>query len=133
VHEADDYPLNWPADPVGWLTSPGMSVAWIAELPGGAIAGHVAVQDGSLSRLFVIPAARRRSVATALVDRARSWAGAQELTLSVTEEHRSGAVAFYEAAGWRHTHTTDADWTGPDGRPVRLRHYLGSTPKVNDK
>jgi hypothetical protein len=33
------------------------------------------------------------------------------------------AVAFYEAAGWHHTHTTDADWTAPDDRPVRLRHY----------
>jgi GNAT superfamily N-acetyltransferase len=123
VHEADAYPLNWPADPAAWLTPPSMSVAWIAELPGGAIAGHVAVQDTELSRLFVTPEARRSSVATALVDRARSWAGARKLTLVVTEGRRSAAVAFYEAAGWRYTHSTDADWTAPDGSPVRLGHY----------
>jgi len=47
-----------------------------------------------------------------------------DLTLNVADEHRSPAIAFYEATGWRHTHTTDADWTSPDGRPVRLRHYM---------
>lgn len=124
VHEADAYPLNWPSDPAGWLTPPRLSVAWVAELPGGVIAGHVAVQDTELTRLFVTPEARRSSIASALVDRARAWAGPRELTLVVTEGHRSAAVTFYEAAGWRYTHSSDADWTGPDGTPVRLRHYL---------
>ena len=72
------------------------------------------------------PAARRRSVASALIRHARSWAAEHgyELTLNVTDEHRSAAVAFYEATGWQHSHTTDADWTTPDGRPVKLRHYV---------
>jgi len=142
VHEADAYPLNWPSDPRGWLTPPRLLQAWIAEEPDGAVAGHVAVQrlpevaDGQaparhaeLSRLYITPVARRRSLASALVGRARSWAAEYgcELTLNVTDEHRSAAVAFYEATGWRHSHTTVADWTAPDGSRVELRHYvLGS-------
>jgi GNAT superfamily N-acetyltransferase len=130
VHEADAYPLNWPADPHAWLNPPGLWQAWIAEGPGGTVNGHVAVQRPAphveLSRLFVTPAARRRSLAGALVGHVRAWAAEQhyDLTLNVTDEQRSAAIAFYEATGWRHTHTTDADWTTPDGRPVRLRHYL---------
>jgi GNAT superfamily N-acetyltransferase len=145
VHEADAYPLNWPADPRGWLTPPRLLQAWIAEEPDGAVAGHVAVQrlpdvsdsqapahHAELSRLYVTPAARRRSVASALIRHARSWTAEHgyELTLNVTDEHRSAAVAFYEATGWRHSHTTDADWTTPDGRPVRLRHYVPGSDGV---
>lgn len=82
-----------------------------------------------VSRLYVAPAARRHRVATALLRQVRSWAAAHHLrlTLNVPDGHRSTAVAFYEAGGWRHTHTTDADWTAPDGSPVRLRHYVLSS------
>ncbi|GAA1592963.1 hypothetical protein [Actinoplanes couchii] len=46
------------------------------------------------------------------------------MSLNVVENgRRTGAVAFYEATGWRYTHTSIADWTGPDGAQVRLRHY----------
>nr|BFE60095.1 hypothetical protein GCM10020063_046210 [Dactylosporangium thailandense] len=134
MHEADSYPLHWPADPRAWLDPPRLLQAWIIEEPGGAVAGHVAVQrppsdptgHAELSRLFVTPAARRRSLARALVGHARSWAAEHgyELTLNVADERRSGAVAFYEATGWRHSHTTDADWTTPEGRPATLRHYV---------
>jgi len=132
VHEADRYPLNWPDNPAQWLTPAALVVAWVAELPGGDIAGHVALQRNAagrvgaeVSRLFVGPEARRRSVAATLLAHATSWAAEHglPLTLTVTDEDRSGAVAFYEAAGWHHTATTTADWTAPDGRPVRLRHY----------
>jgi GNAT superfamily N-acetyltransferase len=135
VHETDAYPLNWPADPRRWLNPPRLLRAWIAEEPGGAVAGHVAVQRShgetpaghvEPSRLYIAPSARRRSLASALVDHVRAWAAEHEydLTLNVTDEHRSAAVAFYEATGWRHTHTTDADWTTPDGKPVKPRHYI---------
>ncbi|MEV4618912.1 GNAT family N-acetyltransferase [Asanoa sp. NPDC049573] len=126
VHEADSYPLNWPSDPRLWLTPAGLSRAWVAEGPGGVIDGHVAVrQPGELCRLFVAPAARRRSVGRALVSAATAWATERHvgLTLDVADEQRSAAVAFYEATGWRHTHTTQAEWTAPDGSPVDLRHY----------
>jgi hypothetical protein len=39
-------------------------------------------------------------------------------------QHRSAAVAFYEATGWQYSHTSDAGWTTADGRPVKLRHYV---------
>lgn len=134
VHETDTYPLNWPTDPRGWLNPPQLRQAWIAQGADGAVDGHVAVhrppgeadaRHVELSRLFVAPAARRGALASALVDHARAWAAERgyDLTLNVTDEHRSAAVAFYETTGWRHTHTTEADWTTPDGRPVRLRHY----------
>jgi GNAT superfamily N-acetyltransferase len=78
-----------------------------------------------VSRLFVTPDARRQGVAEALVRRAVEWARANglRLTLNVTEEQRSAAIAFYEATGWRYTQTSVAGWTGPAGEPVRLRHY----------
>lgn len=135
VHENDAYPMNWPADPCGWLNPPLSLQAWIAEDAAGAVGGHVLVQRSpseaparhvELSRLFVTPVARRLSLASALVDHARVWAAEHDyqLTLNVTDDHRSAAVAFYEATGWRYTHTTDADWTTQDGRPVKLRHYI---------
>jgi GNAT superfamily N-acetyltransferase len=134
THEANAYPLNWPADPHGWLTPPGLLQAWVAELPDGGLAGHVVLSrtagrsQAELSRLFVTPAARRRSVATALVTHAVDWASRRgmDVTLTVVNEHRSSAIAFYEATGWRHTHDSTADWTAPDGTAVTLRHYVRS-------
>jgi GNAT superfamily N-acetyltransferase len=125
VHEADHYPLNWPADPVRWLTPPSLVAAWVAALDDLPLAGHVAVLDSGeleLARLFVPPAARRRSVASALLKAVTDWAPAP-LTLNVTDEERSAAVALYEAAGWRYTRSTTAPWTAPDGSAVTLRHY----------
>ncbi|MEV0713598.1 hypothetical protein [Asanoa sp. NPDC050611] len=56
---------------------------------------------------------------------ATDWAAAHDvrLSLEVTDEQRSAAVAFYAATGWRHTHTSEATWTAPDGGAVHLRHY----------
>ncbi|MCY1145272.1 GNAT family N-acetyltransferase [Actinoplanes sp. Pm04-4] len=136
VHEADAYPLNWPDNPRAWLTP--ADAAWVAEAEDGTIVGHVAVRENELCRLFVIPAARRGTqaraaesqpgggVGRALVEEVKAWAAARgrRLTLNVVDEQRSAAVAFYESTGWRFTHFSDADWTGPDGRPVRLRHYV---------
>ncbi len=212
VHDADGYPLRWPPDPHAWLTPPRLLRAWVAELPDGTIAGHVAIQHTSpadptsqpleagttdptsqpldtttagpgsrthsatavgvdsqpldttatnthdqhstppsasahsqpldtaasnadghplggaveVSRLFVIPGARRHGVGTALLREVRSWAAAHRgrLVLDVVDGHRSGAVAFYEGGGWRHTRTTDAEWTTSGGGTVRLRHYV---------
>lgn len=78
--------------------------------------------------MFVPPAARRRSVASALLTAAARFAGtaARALVLEVCDEDRSPAIALYEAAGWRFTHSSLAGWTAPDGSPVRLRHYRRS-------
>nr|WP_250033497.1 GNAT family N-acetyltransferase [Actinoplanes maris] len=116
--------MTWPPDPRAWLAT--VDAAWVAE--SASIVGHVAVRDGDpaeLCRLFVVPAARRGDVGRLLIDQARGWAAERGcgLTLNVVDEQRSAAIAFYEATGWRFTHVSQADWTGPDGRPVRLRHY----------
>jgi len=132
VHVADGYPLNWPSDPAGWLSPELLVRAWIASLPEIGPAGHVALQGvpGSpelveVSRLFVVPTARRRGIAEALVRQATEWSRAAGLqpVLNVVDEARSAAMSFYEASGWLYTHTTTADWKGHDGSPVRLRHY----------
>ncbi|MEV6348215.1 GNAT family N-acetyltransferase [Actinoplanes sp. NPDC051851] len=132
VHESDGYPVNWPADPHAWLIPPGLLHSWIATGADGTVAGHVALVGDAggrpveVSRLFVHPDHRRASVATGLLGEVRSWAAehGRDLVLEVVDEGRAGAIAFYEATGWRFTHATTADWTTPDGRPVRLRHYI---------
>jgi GNAT superfamily N-acetyltransferase len=130
THAVDSYPLNWPADPRRWLAPPRLLRAWVAERPRGVIVGHVALQEvdqsvAELSRLFVTPAARRLSLGAGLLAQALSWAAEHRLrlTLTVVEQRRSVAVAFYEAQGWQHTHDSLADWTAPDGGTVTLRHY----------
>ncbi|MER7418509.1 GNAT family N-acetyltransferase [Micromonospora peucetia] len=78
-----------------------------------------------VSRLFVVPAYRRQAVGRSLLAQAREWAGSRglDLILEVVDDGRSGAVATYEATGWQLGHLSQADWTGPDGEPVRLRHH----------
>lgn len=133
VHAADAYPVNWPADPRSWLDPPDLMRAWVAEGFGGTITGHVAVRrperpdlPAEVSRLYVVPAARRQSIGRALLTAVVAWATEQQLALelNVTDGNRAAAVAFYEATGWQHTHTTPAGWTGPGGSPIMLRYYL---------
>ena len=130
VHRHDRYPLNWPADPGGWLSPAGILRAWVAELPAGAVVGHVALHQATggaeVSRLFVAPTARGHHVGARLLSHARRWAAAHrlDLTLEIVDESRSApAIALYERTGWRHVDTVTATWSGPDGQPVRLRRY----------
>jgi GNAT superfamily N-acetyltransferase len=126
VHVTDGYPANWPAEPARWLTPPGLAAAWVAALDDVPMAGHALLLESGdgleLARLFVPPAARRRSVASALLAAAIDWAQ-RPLVLQVTDEDRSSAIALYEASGWQYTHSSVATWTAPDGSAVRLRHY----------
>lgn len=124
VRLANGYPMKWPSDPLAWLDRPQLDQAWVAHSSPGVIVGHVAVQNGrEVTRLFVAPAARRLKVGSALLDHVSVWAGGR-LILNVIDSPDSPAVAFYEGTGWRYTHTTTADWTGPRGEAVRLRHYV---------
>jgi GNAT superfamily N-acetyltransferase len=137
VHRASGYPANWPADPAGWLTPDGIARAWVAATAEVPVAGHVILRAPDagppgppaveVSRLFVAPAARRRGVAQALLDRAIGWAAAKhvDLVLEVTAELRA-AQALYGRAGFRRTGTTVADWTAPGGQPVTLHRYVRS-------
>ena len=84
VHAADGYPSRWPAETAGWLTPADMLHAWTAHLD-DTVVGHVVMRSvaddamasllaasggvppgrlASLSRLFVVPRARRRGVAS---------------------------------------------------------------------
>ncbi|WP_232234431.1 GNAT family N-acetyltransferase [Actinoplanes sp. N902-109] len=124
VRLADGYPLKWPSDPHAWLSRPQLDQAWIAESSPGVVVGHAALQNGrEVTRLFVAPQARRLRVASTLLDHISVNAGGR-LILEVVDKPDSPAVAFYERTGWRYTRSTTADWTGPRGEPVRLRHYV---------
>lgn len=65
--------------------------------------GSVALRVGYVNAVGVYGAHRRRGIATALMREAESWAkagGASELRLDVWS-FNAGAVAFYEALGYR--------------------------------
>ncbi len=119
VHEADGYPMNWPADPAVWLDPPGARHAWVA-VAGGLVVGHAVVTlDGELSRLFVSPRRRGAGLAGELIARARAAHGAP----LVLEVANAAAAAYYERTGWTFVDSAAAQWTGPGGAPVTLRRY----------
>lgn len=140
VHEADRYPAEWPADPGGWLTPDGMRGAWVA-VEGTDVLGHVALTrtDGvlaadvglppeelaSVARLFATAPARRRGVASALLDTVTEAAAAEGLRAVLeVEDGGRAAMALYARAGWRHAGSRPGDWTTADGRTALLHTYV---------
>jgi ribosomal protein S18 acetylase RimI-like enzyme len=98
------------------------------------IVGHVILRQppagehsAEVSRLFVVPAARRQGIASALLEAAMRSAAANDpdLFLEVTD-HLRAARALYEGAGFRFVSTAQANWATPDGRPVMLHRYSWS-------
>ena len=134
VYEAGGYPVNWPADPAQWLRQSEILQAWVAATDDVPVAGHVilrqspgAGRSAEVSRLFVVPAARRQGVASALLEAAMHAAAENDLDLflDVTDDLRA-ARALYERAGFRLVSTAQADWTTPDGHSVTLHRYAWS-------
>ncbi|WP_405361040.1 GNAT family N-acetyltransferase [Kitasatospora sp. NBC_00085] len=140
VQEADRYPVDWPADPEGWLTPADLVDAWVA-VDGSEVLGHMALTGAgpelaavvglpeerllAVARLFVGTAARRRGVAAKLLGTAAEAAEAHGLGLVLeVEEGATAAVRLYERARWRYAGTSTADWRTADGRLARLRAYL---------
>ena len=131
VYETSGYPTNWPADPARWLRPPGILRAWVAVAEDVPVAGHVILQrplpgerSAEVSRLFVVPAARRRGVASLLLETAMRAAAANDLDLFLdVTDHLRDARALYQRAGFRLISTAQADWTTPDGGPVTLHRY----------
>jgi [ribosomal protein S18]-alanine N-acetyltransferase len=119
IYLTDGYPSVWPEDPVRWIDESGFAAAWVAQAQDG-IVGHVALRrSGLVTRLMVAPWARRRRIATRLLEAARSHG--TELGMPVAldvVESRHAAVALYERAGWRPA----ALATDATGR--RVRRYL---------
>jgi ribosomal protein S18 acetylase RimI-like enzyme len=130
VQAVDRYPVDWPADPGGWLTPEGLVRAWIA-IEAGVVLGHVALTgDGEVTRLFVTPAARGRGVAARLLDTVRG-AARTPLTLEVSSEGES-AIAFYERSGWRRVGSSRAAWLNAAGEPALVHHYVSPPePRVS--
>ncbi|WP_433015262.1 GNAT family N-acetyltransferase [Kribbella sp. CA-294648] len=117
VHKSAGYPVNWPADPAGWLSPPGTLGTWVLTLD-GEVAGHLIVTsegaDGALvERLFVDPRRTRGGLGGRLLDHAIVFAAEQgrRLTLDVVDNHQ-GAVDFYRRSGWREAGRTPIDWAG---------------------
>jgi GNAT superfamily N-acetyltransferase len=134
VHQADGYPSNWPADPVRWLTPADVLQAWVAVADQATILGHVMLRQvnsagagravGAVSRLFVVPRVQGQGLAAGLLRRSVRWATGQGMSLVLEVDHsRRTAIRLYERAGWRRTHSTRAEWTTTDGKPVTLYHY----------
>lgn len=132
VHEADGYPTNWPADPVGWLSEPSLLAAWVAESD-EQIMGHIGLCRGEagdaapdlwskraglgaemaavVSRLFVAPTARGSGTGALLVAQAVREARARGLhpVLDVVASD-TAAVALYERLGWSLLATVEQQW-----------------------
>ena len=144
VHTRDGYPVNWPADPAGWLTTATLIDAWVAELD-GRVVGHVGLSGGTkddvaprllsgregvplvastgvVSRLFVAPGARGHRIGAQLMARVVAEARARELrpVLDVVATDTS-AIALYERLGWELLGIADEQW-GPD-QTVTMRSY----------
>ena len=128
VHEADDYPREWPADPASWLCPAACVGTWVATLDRDVV-GHVVTTAPDagrawVSRLFVTPSAQRRGVAAALLEVAGEDARSvgRSLELGVVEES-TAAIALYERLGWTLLGREPAPFTWPDGtRPTQRRY-----------
>ena len=134
VYQTSGYPVNWPADPAQWLRPSEILQAWVAATDEMPVAGHVilrrwpgAGRSAEVSRLFVVPAARRLGVANALLEAAMRAAAENDLDLflDVTDDLRA-AQALYERVGFRLVSTAQADWTTPEGHSVTLLRYAWS-------
>lgn len=117
VHRSAGYPVNWPADPAGWLSPQEALGCWVLTLD-GEVAGHLIVTaesaDGALvERLFVDPARTGSGLGRQLLEYAIAFAEEQgrHLTLDVVDSSQ-GAAGFYRKAGWRETGRTPIDWGG---------------------
>jgi GNAT superfamily N-acetyltransferase len=134
VHQTSGYPVNWPADPARWLQPSRVLRAWVAATDDIPVADHVILRQppaagrpAEVSRLFVVPAARRQGAASALLEVAMGAATADDLDLFLdVTDHLRAARALYGRAGFRLVSTAHADWTTPDGHPVTLHRYAWS-------
>lgn len=146
VHRQDGYPTRWPKDPAGWLDSPRLLGAWVAE-EDGIVDGHIALVAGvddaqlitaagrppaelaMLSRLFVRSAARGRQLGEGLVSIATQVGSSRGLglVLEVVNEPGSAAMALYERLGWQLVGQRPASWTTASGDRPQLCLYLLST------
>ncbi|WP_410506747.1 GNAT family N-acetyltransferase [Mycobacterium sp. 29Ha] len=147
VHDADGYPISWPADPVRWLAPPKQIAAWVAKGTTRNVRGHVALHAVAnhaardiwtassrvqserlmvLSRLIVSPEHRRTGLAEALVTAATRYAhhhGALPV-LDVAQDNVA-AICLYEKLGWHRV----GDLEISSSRTIPVFAYLGPVPE----
>lgn len=122
VHGTDGYPVEGVADPVVWLTPPGLLSSWVVEQD-GRVVGQVCVTEprdegavalwleetlgdeeevAVLGRLFVIREARGNTLGEKLTRTAMEYAEkiGRRLVLDVMEKDRA-AMRLYERLGWK--------------------------------
>ena len=116
VYERAGYPINWPADPRGWLTPESRLGCWVAVVD-ERVVGHVvltAVGDGAeVERLYVDPEATGRGIGRELLAYCVTTAArlGRKLSLEVVD-NRGAAVHLYRRAGWIEAGRTPIDWGG---------------------
>lgn len=142
VYTSDGYPANWPRDPISWLAGRRTLAAWVGVGEDeGQLTGHVALtapdpdrawpawaealalpleRVAVIRRLFVGPGARRRGLATTLVERAESEASDRQLALVLdVATHNHAAIRFWQHRGWREVGQATLP-PGDEGRPLDL-------------
>lgn len=123
VHAVDGYPVEGVDEPRAWVELPDSLGQWTALLCGRPV-GHVALlrpcpgdgaptlldgdatatlgDVGVLARLFIAPAARRRSLADALMRVVEEAADQAHLTVVLdVMEKDAAAIKLYESRGWK--------------------------------
>ena len=136
LHQHDNYPLIWPADPHAWLCGNRQVMAWVATRD-EIICGHIALtvpRSGaaatrvwekslraeqssllSITLLFVSPQARGCGTGGRLLDTALTAARAKGAApvLEVITLNRQ-AIALYQAQGWQRIGSLHYDWLPQD-------------------
>ncbi|WBQ04684.1 GNAT family N-acetyltransferase [Kribbella sp. CA-293567] len=117
VHEASGYPVNWPADPVAWLSPWEALGCWVVTVD-DEVVGHLIVtaegaREALVERLFVEPRRTGSGLGRLLLEHAVTFARSQgrHLLLDVVAS-RDGAAGFYRKAGWQEIARTPIDWAG---------------------
>ena len=147
THVLDGYPKYLPADMRSFVMHAGALRAWVAD-DNGEVLGHAALhartapavidmartatgldddQLAVLARLLVDPAARRRGIGRALIERATAEAAriGRRAVLDVVTEHKD-AIGLYEGCGW--ARVGEVEWALLDGRPLREFVYISPPP-----
>ena len=145
VAAEDRYPSRWPEDPAGWIRSVALIGSWVAE-EGGDLVGHVNLrwpgdqmpvrmwrdrcdprECALISRLFVVPSARRSGLGRALLEVACTRAAelGRHPVLDVVDGNRA-AVAMYRRLGW--TELGSYVERFHDGGPDELLHCFAAPP-----
>ena len=138
THEVDRYPVLPNHVTAEWLLEGDDGTAWVACEADGLVVGHIAVADAeedpdalAVHRLFVLPDARGRGVASALLTAVETYARVLGLDLFLeVVSHNTDAIHLYESRGWRWVRQYTATWPGPDGTHPNIHLYASPNNDV---